>query len=368
MDKKNDSNTNPTVIKELLVKANTDNAEAAYAQAELGEHYFEGELVKQDFEKALKWFKMAAENGNIWEGSRGLYRLYNEFKENSFENKVLTSYFEDVAQGNFDEQFRIAESYYYGKNGMNVDKIKAINWYEKAAQNGSPDAMYFLGKLYRYGIDVKKNVSKTIDYYTYLSDPNDGLGWAGPDGEEDICLQLIEIYWNGEDDGNKYFERVNYLGFWGRNECGDKLVAETYDFICMYGTKECVGTISFKNGKFHWNLVHDATFENKLKHLSDFYDLKGGSGADYSDAIIIKARHNGKKWNIEQLEDNIVIILYPRFYDVTIKVIHEEIDGKLYDICTMIEKDVTTQMFFDVTFVKEYLNKALIYEKIVRTI
>ena len=50
-----------TELEELTLKANSGDSEA---QNDLGENYYYGEGVKQDYKEAIKWYKQSAEQGN----------------------------------------------------------------------------------------------------------------------------------------------------------------------------------------------------------------------------------------------------------------------------------------------------------------
>ena len=90
-------------------------AENGYAEAQyaLGVMYFQGEGVKQDYAKAVKWYTKAAEQGNV--GAQ-----------------------------------TILGAFYEGKYFINVverDLSKAKEWFRKACDNGGQDACDALRKL-----------------------------------------------------------------------------------------------------------------------------------------------------------------------------------------------------------------------------
>ena len=53
---------------------------------------------------------------------------------------------------------------YYGQ-GVPQDYAKAREWYEKAAANGSTDAMFSLGVLYANGQGVAQDYAKAREWY-----------------------------------------------------------------------------------------------------------------------------------------------------------------------------------------------------------
>ena len=96
---------------ELVEQAKSGNAEA---QNNLGDAYYYGNDVDQDFGKALEWFKKSA------------------------------------AKGNADALFSVGYMYDYGE-GTEEDNPTALKWYTQAAQKGQLYAQYYLGFLYLYG-------------------------------------------------------------------------------------------------------------------------------------------------------------------------------------------------------------------------
>ena len=119
----------------------------ANAQFNLALHYHNGEGLAQDISKAIEWYTKAAEQGN----SGAQLSLNNiEIKMNK----------ESASQG--DTKAMIALGDYYQKRGR---KRQAIDWYTKAAEQGDSDAQYILGLCYEKGNCVPLNKSKAVEWY-----------------------------------------------------------------------------------------------------------------------------------------------------------------------------------------------------------
>lgn len=128
----------------------------ANAQYALGLMYFEGKGVSQDYEEAIKWTNKAVEQGNSNASSSLKIIIKDLFqKAQSLEQK-------DIAQ--------------------------SIKFYEEAAEEGYPDALFHLGELYESGRGVEKDLPKAVSLYTSAS--NNGH----PEGSKraDLCRSLIE--------------------------------------------------------------------------------------------------------------------------------------------------------------------------------
>ena len=110
--------------KERGEDAKTTKAKAeagdAYAQYELGKWYAICRGVKQDFKKALKWYKKAADQGN------------------------------PRAQSNLGVMYKNGQ-------GVELDFKKALKWWQKAADQGNAIAQSNLGFMYYNGQGVEQN-------------------------------------------------------------------------------------------------------------------------------------------------------------------------------------------------------------------
>jgi TPR repeat protein len=99
----------------------------ANAQYELAQMYQLGEGIKQDTEKAIKWYEKSANQENV-EAQVNLGRvLCNTSIHNSYD--------------------------------------KAIIWFRKAAEQKNTDAYYYLGNMYQHGRGVKIDFREVENFY-----------------------------------------------------------------------------------------------------------------------------------------------------------------------------------------------------------
>ena len=106
----------------------------AFAQYNLGSHYFDGRGVAKDYAEAVKWYRKAAEQGN--------------------------------ASG----QFVLGYMYESGK-GVTKDEVEAVKWYQKAAAQGNADAIRRLENANtKSSLQRNGKVLSSIDagIYTYI--------------------------------------------------------------------------------------------------------------------------------------------------------------------------------------------------------
>ena len=101
-------------------------------------------------------------------------------------------------QGNPDAMVYVGMMYRYG-NGVGEDLRKSIEWHEKAAALGNTDAKIIMANCYRHGDGVGKNMSKAIELYNSAID----------DGSTDAMCQLAWLYRLGsevEEDSPRAFK------------------------------------------------------------------------------------------------------------------------------------------------------------------
>ena len=105
----------------------------ANGQCEVGLKYSQGEGVPQNYAKAMKWFRKAAD------------------------------------QGHAEAQFKLGNMYYLSQ-GTPLDYVEAAKWLQKAADQGHAAAAYNMGALYDKGQGVPQDYGKAAEYYRKAAD------------------------------------------------------------------------------------------------------------------------------------------------------------------------------------------------------
>ena len=131
------------------------------AQAELGWSYLEGLDVTQNAEKAIYWFKKAAEQ-NDPRAQLGLALVY-KFGKGVEKNlsKSLMYCFQAASNNNAHAQLELGWRY-QSEIGVTQDFEKAIYWYELAIKNENINASYNLALLYENGFGVPEDNIQTF--------------------------------------------------------------------------------------------------------------------------------------------------------------------------------------------------------------
>ena len=111
-----------------LKKANQGNPEAQYM---LGLK----KAVRQDYAEAIKWFKLAADQGNPGAQSNLGFLYENGFGVRQDYAEAFKWYKLSADQGNAYGQFYLGTLYFYGQ-GVRQDYVEAKEWFGKSCDNG----------------------------------------------------------------------------------------------------------------------------------------------------------------------------------------------------------------------------------------
>ena len=136
----------------------------AEAQCELGASYDKGDGVKENKEKAFKWYCRAAEQGHtVAQFNLGL--MYADGEGVQPNDKLAFEWFQKAAdQGDPDAQFMLGQMYRRG-NGIAKNKVKAVELWREAANQHHPLAQNSLALMYQFGKGVEKNQDEAITLF-----------------------------------------------------------------------------------------------------------------------------------------------------------------------------------------------------------
>ncbi len=147
------------MIESLRQTAEAGNADSQYS---LGTIYYYGEGVKKDVAEAIKWFRKAADQGDVL-AQYSLGMCYHDgIKKDLVESAKW--YRKAADQGNVFAQYYLGLCYYRG-DGVEKDLVESAKWYRKAADQGNVFAQYNLGACYIYGDGVEKNAVEAVKWF-----------------------------------------------------------------------------------------------------------------------------------------------------------------------------------------------------------
>ena len=146
-----------TELNEILKDSENGNSEAQY---KLGKYYYNS----KDYDNAIRYFKMAIENENA-SAEIALADCYFFGKGIEQDKEKAHEIYEKYAiLGIAEAQYNLAYDYFFA---ICVDKDykKAVEWYEKSANQGYVKAQNNLGFCYGKGYGVEKNLEKEVEWY-----------------------------------------------------------------------------------------------------------------------------------------------------------------------------------------------------------
>jgi DnaJ-like protein/Sel1 repeat-containing protein len=148
----------------------------ALAQTKLGQLYESGRRgVPQDYEKARKYYEVAAAQGHAWAQTQ-LGQLYVDGRGVPQDFKKARQWWEQAAtQGVSQAQYNLGQLYANGK-GVPQDYKTARSWHEKAAAQGNAWAQAQLGQLYANGWGGPQDYVAAREWYEKAA--AQGNAWA----------------------------------------------------------------------------------------------------------------------------------------------------------------------------------------------
>jgi len=142
-------------IKWLKMAAEQNDADAQWL---LGGCYCHEYGIKEDHEQAEQLFIKSAEKGNV-SALDCLGCFYSGKKLNL--NKAFEYYSRAAMQGHVNSQYQLGKFYCHGVF-VKEDKTQAIEWFKKSAEQGNADAQFCLGQLY---VKTKGDYKLAIKWY-----------------------------------------------------------------------------------------------------------------------------------------------------------------------------------------------------------
>ncbi len=146
-------------------------AEAGYIDAfnQLGICYREGIGTDEDFDAAIEWYEKAAEY-DVKEAYWNLGIIYG-YTEEKKDDKAAFYWFKRAAEGEYEDAYLKVGIYYHLGKGTEKNIETAIQWYEKAAECGSEEACWNLGVVYE--CENVKDEKKAFYWYKKAAEAGD---------------------------------------------------------------------------------------------------------------------------------------------------------------------------------------------------
>ena len=154
---------------------------------DIGEEYYYGKGVEQDYAKAVECYEQSADMGYADAQFRlGYFYFYEYYHENDNEIekeriKGLELLTKAANQGHVKAQDELGLLYLYGYGWVDEpivgqDYTKALEYFTKAANMGYANAQNSLGICYEKGEGVKQDYKKAVEYYKMAAEKGDASG------------------------------------------------------------------------------------------------------------------------------------------------------------------------------------------------
>ena len=276
----------------------------ATAQYYLGEMYFYGRGVFQDYAKAVEWYRKSAEQGNskaqyslgcMYKECIGIqdyakavecflkaaeqgnaaaqYFLGNMYKEGGGISqayaKVAERYLKSAEQGNSEAQYSLGSMYENGRC-VSKDYAKAVEWYLKSAEQGNSKAQYSLGYMYRNGLGVSRDYAKAVEWYQK----------AAEQGNSKAQHILGHMYESGEGVSRDYAKAVE----WYRKSAEQGYCYAQEDIGRMYEEGLGVSRDYAKAAEWYQKLAEMGNYFLQYK-MGCMYEKGVGVPQDYAKAV-----------------------------------------------------------------------------------
>ena len=160
--------------KEALARTTQELSAARFRRCEViaATAYLTGDLIKQDYGKAVEWYSKAAELGDGAAAEKLAY-MYDRGLGVSVDKAQSLKWLQRAANLLYAPAAYELGLAYESNNGVSVDLAKAKKLYEEAAALAFVPAFAALGSMYADGRGVKQDREKALAYY--MAAANSGL-------------------------------------------------------------------------------------------------------------------------------------------------------------------------------------------------
>ena len=138
-------------------------------------YYYGTNDVKQDYTKAVSYFRIAATQGHA-DAQNYLGLCYADGLGVNEDDVEAVKWFRKAAeQGEVTAQYNLGLCYCFGE-GVDKNYVEAVKWYRKAAEQGQSSAQNNLGKLYEHGEGVDKDYTEAVKWYRKAAEQGEKYG------------------------------------------------------------------------------------------------------------------------------------------------------------------------------------------------
>jgi TPR repeat protein len=196
----NSSSVRLTSARELEKLESRANRGDAASQYELGARYSKGDGAPLDQEKAVAWYRKAAEQGFAKAQAALGYCYANEKGVAKDYTQAVVWSRKAAEQDNPRGQDNLGVFYEMGQ-GAAQNYAEAVKWYRKAAEQGYAIAQNHLGECYAWGQGVAKDYGEAVKWYRKAAEQeypagqhNLGVSFAQGNGVPQDYAEAVKWY------------------------------------------------------------------------------------------------------------------------------------------------------------------------------
>jgi len=160
------------------------------AQLNLGNLYYYGKGITQDYKQAAMWYQKAAEQGDV-DAQLNLGDMYYDGKGVTQDYKKAAMWYKKPAeQGDVDAQFKLASAYMLNETPTARWYLRgqAAMWYTKAAEQGDLSAQRILGIMYASDKSIIQDHKQAAKWWLK----------AAKQGDVNAQFNLGDMYYEGK--------------------------------------------------------------------------------------------------------------------------------------------------------------------------
>lgn len=175
---------------------------------DVGEAYYEGKGVPQDFSKAVEWYRKGAEQGDATAQFCLAFSYASGEGVPQDLGKAVEWYRKAAEQGDAFAQYALGWSYANGL-GVSQDYVAAVEWYRKAAEQGLAEAQTEMGWHFAEGAGLPQDYAKAVEWTrkaaaqgSVSAQYNLGLAYAGGQGVAQDYAASVEWFRKAAEQGD----------------------------------------------------------------------------------------------------------------------------------------------------------------------
>ena len=251
---------------EMLAAAQKGDAEA---QVYIGDCYWYGDKVSQNYYKAVSWYRKAAVQGNAEaQYVMGISFRYAIGNEENFSEAA--EWFRHAAkQGHSFAQVELGLCYEFGE-GVDQDYVQAVRWYKESADQGNSFGQAYLGDLYEHGNGVEQSYTRAVELYQKSAEQENSLG--------QYCL--ANCYFAGNGVTQDYSEAAK----WFRKSADQGNPDAQYMLALMYLNGDGVKQSNKDSAKWMKKSAEQGHPDAQF-YCGDFYYYGNGVNQNYTEAF-----------------------------------------------------------------------------------